>query len=151
MVMRSPATGDDAGSTPGRNDPCPCGSGKKYKKCCLSKNTGRPVLAPPEAAEPRFFSPATSYYTPGALAEAMTPGGMVHIHRYVLLKMRSDPRLVAAATPDDRARLLTSWHPARLAAMSDEEIETRLRVLGVRYDRARFLHDHRPGVRVDHG
>lgn len=20
-----------------RNDPCPCGSGKKYKKCCLSK------------------------------------------------------------------------------------------------------------------
>jgi len=19
---------------PGRNDPCPCGSGKKYKKCC---------------------------------------------------------------------------------------------------------------------
>lgn len=24
---------------PGRNDPCPCGSGKKYKKCCLSKET----------------------------------------------------------------------------------------------------------------
>jgi len=23
----------------GRNDPCPCGSGKKYKKCCLSKVT----------------------------------------------------------------------------------------------------------------
>ncbi len=22
---------------PGRNDPCPCGSGRKYKKCCLSK------------------------------------------------------------------------------------------------------------------
>ncbi len=21
-------------SAPGRNDPCPCGSGKKYKKCC---------------------------------------------------------------------------------------------------------------------
>ncbi|MFV9616392.1 MAG: SEC-C metal-binding domain-containing protein, partial [Gammaproteobacteria bacterium] len=21
----------------GRNDPCHCGSGKKYKKCCLSK------------------------------------------------------------------------------------------------------------------
>src|SRR5215831_19437621 len=21
----------------GRNDPCPCGSGKKYKKCCLPK------------------------------------------------------------------------------------------------------------------
>ena len=21
----------------GRNDPCPCGSGKKYKKCCIEK------------------------------------------------------------------------------------------------------------------
>ncbi len=21
----------------GRNDPCPCGSGKKYKKCCLGE------------------------------------------------------------------------------------------------------------------
>jgi len=23
-----------AGAKVGRNDPCPCGSGKKYKKCC---------------------------------------------------------------------------------------------------------------------
>ncbi len=23
-----------ADKAPGRNDPCPCGSGKKYKKCC---------------------------------------------------------------------------------------------------------------------
>jgi preprotein translocase subunit SecA len=23
-----------AGKKVGRNDPCPCGSGKKYKKCC---------------------------------------------------------------------------------------------------------------------
>ena len=23
---------------PGRNDPCPCGSGKKYKLCCLKKD-----------------------------------------------------------------------------------------------------------------
>jgi uncharacterized protein YecA (UPF0149 family) len=23
-----------AGDKVGRNDPCPCGSGKKYKKCC---------------------------------------------------------------------------------------------------------------------
>jgi preprotein translocase subunit SecA len=25
---------DESGKTVGRNDPCPCGSGKKYKKCC---------------------------------------------------------------------------------------------------------------------
>jgi uncharacterized protein YecA (UPF0149 family) len=23
------------GEKVGRNDPCPCGSGRKYKKCCL--------------------------------------------------------------------------------------------------------------------
>ncbi|MGD8394482.1 MAG: preprotein translocase subunit SecA [Candidatus Eiseniibacteriota bacterium] len=26
------------GTKVGRNDPCPCGSGKKYKKCCMSRN-----------------------------------------------------------------------------------------------------------------
>lgn len=28
---------------PGRNDPCPCGSGQKYKKCCLSSETSSGV------------------------------------------------------------------------------------------------------------
>jgi preprotein translocase subunit SecA len=27
------------GKKVGRNDPCPCGSGKKYKKCCLLKES----------------------------------------------------------------------------------------------------------------
>jgi len=26
-----------ADKQPGRNDPCPCGSGRKYKKCCGAK------------------------------------------------------------------------------------------------------------------
>jgi len=28
-----------AGQKVGRNDPCPCGSGKKFKKCCMRKQT----------------------------------------------------------------------------------------------------------------
>lgn len=28
---------------PGRNEPCFCGSGKKYKKCCLTKESSRPI------------------------------------------------------------------------------------------------------------
>ena len=32
---------------PGRNQPCPCGSGKKYKKCCLH-------ASPPAAVGDRF-------------------------------------------------------------------------------------------------
>jgi hypothetical protein len=30
-------------SKPGRNEPCPCGSGKKYKNCCLNKDHTRRV------------------------------------------------------------------------------------------------------------
>lgn len=39
----SPGTGKSSSETHvkvGRNDPCPCGSGKKYKKCCMGKNDG---------------------------------------------------------------------------------------------------------------
>ena len=35
----------------GRNDPCPCGSGKKYKKCHLAEDEGATV-APPAAPDP---------------------------------------------------------------------------------------------------
>ncbi len=30
----------------GRNDPCPCGSGKKYKKCCLKKSSDHRIETP---------------------------------------------------------------------------------------------------------
>ncbi len=29
----------------GRNEPCHCGSGKKYKKCCLAKDTDEARIA----------------------------------------------------------------------------------------------------------
>ena len=45
---------------PGRNDPCPCGSGQKYKKCCLPKDEAadlarvkRETAAAAEAAHKR--------------------------------------------------------------------------------------------------
>jgi uncharacterized protein YecA (UPF0149 family) len=36
-VKAEPGAGG-AARTVGRNDPCPCGSGKKYKKCCMIKD-----------------------------------------------------------------------------------------------------------------
>ena len=33
-VLRSQAGRPRAGPVTGRNQPCPCGSGRKYKKCC---------------------------------------------------------------------------------------------------------------------
>jgi tetratricopeptide (TPR) repeat protein len=46
----------------GRNDPCPCGSGKKYKQCCLARDeaaaatarVAQPVAAP--ARRPKFVN-----------------------------------------------------------------------------------------------
>ncbi|MFH0794990.1 MAG: SEC-C metal-binding domain-containing protein [bacterium] len=47
-VMNTGSSEDDDEMTPipraqsrkiGRNEPCPCGSGKKYKKCCLNKQS----------------------------------------------------------------------------------------------------------------
>ena len=35
---------------PGRNDPCPCGSGKKFKHCCIRKQ-GEPALLPTPAKQ----------------------------------------------------------------------------------------------------
>ncbi len=35
---------------PGRNDPCHCGSGKKYKRCCLGKDEEAEREARAEAA-----------------------------------------------------------------------------------------------------
>ena len=37
-----------------RNEPCPCGSGRKYKKCCLDRDTmrGREAYAPPGSFTP---------------------------------------------------------------------------------------------------
>lgn len=48
-------------SRTGRNDPCPCGSGKKFKKCCLKKQ-------PPEPETPK-----TSLFGGGKSAGAMLP------------------------------------------------------------------------------
>ena len=41
----------------GRNDPCPCGSGKKYKHCCYDKDHAKHddpvIIAAPESSEPQ--------------------------------------------------------------------------------------------------
>jgi len=36
-VRQGPAPIKSTQAKVGRNDPCPCGSGKKYKQCCLAK------------------------------------------------------------------------------------------------------------------
>jgi SEC-C motif len=39
-------------SKPGRNDPCPCGSGRKYKRCCLGREAEHDAFADALEARP---------------------------------------------------------------------------------------------------
>ena len=132
---------------PGRNDPCPCGSGKKYKKCCWGGVPPAPAPAAAEAAslpaaipvsERRFYPAVTSYCTQAALEEALKPGGTVHIHPYVLIKLRDDPRLLEGLGASERAGILRSWRASTVAAMPAESIEGRLVQMGVPYEPAEF-------------
>jgi uncharacterized protein YecA (UPF0149 family) len=44
MEMIAEAEARPQSASAGRNDPCPCGSGRKYKKCCWLKTS--PIHAP---------------------------------------------------------------------------------------------------------
>jgi tetratricopeptide (TPR) repeat protein len=58
--------------TPGRNDPCPCGSGKKYKRCCLDRDQAAalaPLLA--KRAKPEAERRARAEELRATLEEAM--------------------------------------------------------------------------------
>jgi hypothetical protein len=56
-------------SNVGRNDPCPCGSGKKYKQCCLIKDEGKAREArAKEDAEAPAPEPAAAAAAPGHTA-----------------------------------------------------------------------------------
>lgn len=67
---------------PGRNDPCPCGSGRKFKKCCF--DTYVPPVRPPskrklameakakEASKPKEPSKLKMQFKPGFDQEKVT-------------------------------------------------------------------------------
>jgi hypothetical protein len=49
----------------GRNEPCPCGSGKKYKRCCADKANKEERTDGASSAAGRFRYEAGSYGGPG--------------------------------------------------------------------------------------
>ena len=61
---------------PGRNDPCPCGSGKKYKKCCGLK-TGESALRVPGKGD---IESGFNHYHQGDIAGALSIASkLVHV------------------------------------------------------------------------
>ena len=74
----------------GRNEPCPCGSGKKYKKCCLGSEQNRsPVAGSPPKED-------------SLLEAALTIHDVAHMRCTQLAKM--DPKLIQ---PEVYAEVLT--------------------------------------------
>lgn len=86
-----------------RNDPCPCGSGRKFKKCCLLRHPG-----PGERTTGEFRFEPGSYGGPGgyvpslACFRELAPGEKEY--RFVLAKpssiVDSEHEAVTEATAD---------------------------------------------------
>jgi hypothetical protein len=84
----------------GRNDPCPCGSGKKYKKCHLA-----------EASTPSALPPSPSSASPPSKAHRVDERIVHELHRYGA--ERCLELLHAAASmfgdPEKSLQLLMPW------------------------------------------
>lgn len=80
----------------GRNDACPCGSGKKYKQCCMRGTDSKPAdSAPPPLPTSQLLQLALAQHMAGKLDEAEA------VYRDVL---KREPRNAAA------------WHLTGVAA-----------------------------------
>ena len=83
---------------PGRNDPCPCGSGRKYKQCCLRTEEKREGDDQSEAV-PRALKWLTMMHGP-AVRKALDSGffGRLHKDEYDLLPDPHDDAYQALMT-----------------------------------------------------
>ena len=114
----------------GRNAPCPCGSGKKYKKCCLGKE--EPTWAVPERDAPALPpSVPPSTLAPRASSAEMSP--------YVLAKLFEESEQFAHMQRREPERARRFCTPREVAALSTEEIVDRLRKLDIDATRETYL------------
>jgi hypothetical protein len=90
----------------GRNDPCPCGSGKKFKVCCLSA-VGSGMKAMPAPAPSRWGPSPVEAMLPALTAasvleavEGMDAGQLAELKR--MLGIASPHPLLILPGPDGR-------------------------------------------------
>jgi len=118
----------------GRNAPCPCGSGKKYKKCCLDRDqqTGR---SHPNKDD--FIQPPPQ----GFDRKIRQEDSGIRIRPYVMAKM-CDPtekhvQDLLVRRPDLDGKSIISV--SKIRSLSTEQLIEKLSERGVRYDQERFL------------
>ena len=117
------------GAKPGRNDPCPCGSGKKFKRCCGGVDAPPPV----EQRGARMVLGAGFYATPQHLAHVGQGDPLLYLQNLsavaqALERERADNlaaegyrRLVAAAAAIDENALSNALHDQQEFALNHPE------------------------------
>ena len=113
----------------GRNDPCPCGSGEKYKKCCLGKETGASQADP----EGMFRFEAGSYGDDGhfmpSIACMKSDGKGEWSYYFVLVRINEffeeEGQAIAQARED-----LSAGFAVKDVGGSDEDVAMALKELG---------------------
>ena len=76
----------------GRNEPCHCGSGRKYKKCCLEKDAGR-------LRSEREAGPMATGGAAGKPGSAASPGAGAHPARHATAPRAPQGNLGRARMP----------------------------------------------------
>jgi len=112
---------------PGRNDPCPCGSGKKYKRCCLEKD---------EAAV-RKLAPAP---LPRGAAAVASPSSQP-LPNFSGLAAEMTARLAAAYGGDDNEDELTTASNAAVDLVHEGKLDEAEQVARDLIERFPDFHD----------
>jgi len=97
----------------GRNDPCPCGSGRKYKKCCATREQDLPVA--PSMAEQFQKLAAQGPRAQERIFEALRPGELAQL----------DPEKLTTLQLILGARKLANHHRWEPAARFHDVLSTR--------------------------
>ncbi len=112
----------------GRNQACPCGSGKKYKKCCLQREE--------EERRQRFLSSreapdSTHPIRPPTAPSPGTPGSGLGLTPYGVAKTFESSEVLEEMRRSDPQRAAQYWLPDRMRQMPTEAILEKLRTLGI--------------------
>lgn len=135
-----------------RNDPCPCGSGKKYKKCCLLKESSDHSSSRVENARGRErLSPGhfrLQWMTHSKISDKLTLIGMVHVQKDGL-ELRPAIRIVHFDSGDKKKNdtvisAATNMFDSDTVLVSDafNRLPDLLKETTIWHEIGHFYHDH---------
>jgi tetratricopeptide (TPR) repeat protein len=98
MSMSQATNRAAGGAGPGRNDPCPCGSGRKFKQCCAIAPPARQAAAPAATVDPLKMKAGNTLTRAGELTGNFSP-----LQRALRLGPASAPAASAAPVETTQA------------------------------------------------